>query len=190
MTRCTTSALLLTDGLGHIYVATLFKSSSVLSFSIDETTTAFCESLRAPLSSMAIPDSRNCTVPPGSVAFSASTPLKGDYQLTTIMTRLRAVDGSTPPLELACIDVAATPVTAKGKGGYYGKAQSIFWVSVGLAIAYWVLIGAARIGAAWSRVSAGPRGGWLRFKWAGTVFSSAISGDRLSASPALLRFGA
>lgn len=99
------------------------------------------------------------------------------------------MDASSPPFELVCIDVQATPVDASGKGGYYGEAKVIFWVSVGLAAAYWWLIGAARIAAAWDRGGAGRRPGWMLFKWAGTVFSSAISGERLVSTPALLRFG-
>lgn len=138
---------------------------------------------------MPIVDDTNCTIPPGPIAFSASTPYRHDFRLTTIATRIRAVDASSPPVELACIDVAATPVSPHGKGGYYGKAQVIFWMSVALTIAYWLVIGAARIGAAWDRGGSGRREGWMRIKWAGTVLSSAISGERLSASPALLRFG-
>ncbi len=135
------------------------------------------------------PDNANCTIPAGPVAFSASTPFRHDFHYTTISTRLRAVDALSPPNELACVDIDITPVLAKGKGGYYGKAGVIFWASVGLAMGYWIVIGVGRIAAAWNRGGSGRREGWLRIKWAGTVLSSAISGERLSASPALLRFG-
>ncbi|KAG8902349.1 hypothetical protein FRB99_004563 [Tulasnella sp. 403] len=169
-------------------LATLFKTSSVLSFNLDETKTAVCGSFRAPTSEVPVPDNTNCTIPPGPVAFSAETPFRHDFSLTTISTRLRALDALSPPFELACIEVNATPIVAEGKGGYYGKAQVIFWASVGLTAAYWIVIGIARIAAAWDRGGSGRREGWMRVKWAGTVLSSAISGDRLSASPALLRF--
>lgn len=122
------------------------------------------------------------------MAFTAWTPYRHDFSLTTVSTRLRAVDASSPPFELACLDIQATPVHAYGKGGYYGRAQILFWASVGLAIAYWIVVGLGRIAAAWHRGGSGRIEGWVRIKWAGTVLSSAISGDRLSASPALLRF--
>ncbi|KAG9016937.1 hypothetical protein FRB93_009467 [Tulasnella sp. JGI-2019a] len=176
------------QGATPTLLATLFKSSSILSFDLDETASAFCQSLRAPSSAVPIPDVVNCTIPAGPVAFSASTPFRHDFHLTTIQTRLRAVDASSPPYELVCVDVQATPVIAKGKGGYYGKAIVIFWSSVGLAAAYWIVIGAARIAAAWDRGGARSKSGWLRFKWAGTVLSSAISGEKLASTPALTRF--
>ncbi|KAG8956675.1 hypothetical protein FRC04_000153 [Tulasnella sp. 424] len=169
-------------------LATLFKTTSVLNFDVDETITAFCGSIRSPTSLVPVPDDTNCTIPAGPVAFTAWTSYRHDFSLTTVSTRLRAVDASSPSLELACLDIQATPVHAHGKGGYYGRAEILFWVSVGLAIAYWIVVGLGRIAAAWHRGGSGRIEGWGRIKWAGTVLSSAISGERLSASPALLRF--
>ncbi|KAG9051029.1 hypothetical protein FS837_000137 [Tulasnella sp. UAMH 9824] len=169
-------------------LATLFKTTTVLNFDVDETASAFCGSIRSPTSLVPVPDDTNCTIPAGPVAFTAWTPYRHDFSLTTVSTRLRAVDASSPPFELACLDIQATPVHAYGKGGYYGRAQILFWASVGLAIAYWIVVGLGRIAAAWHRGGSGRIEGWVRIKWAGTVLSSAISGDRLSASPALLRF--
>ncbi|KAG8891065.1 hypothetical protein FRB98_000074 [Tulasnella sp. 332] len=176
------------EGATPTLLATLFKTSTVLSFNLDETASAFCQGLRAPSSAVPAPDEVNCTIPAGPVAFSASTPLRHDFHLTTIQTRLHAVDASSPPYQLVCIDVQGTPVVAKGRGGYYGNAIIIFWSSVGLAAAYWIVIGSARIAAAWDRGGARHKSGWLRFKWAGTVLASAISGEKLASTPALTRF--
>ncbi|KAG8966023.1 hypothetical protein FRC03_012666 [Tulasnella sp. 419] len=176
------------EGATPDLLATLFETTSVLSFSVDATSSALCSSLRAPTSAVPVPDDYNCTIPAGEVAFSSSIPYRHDFRLTTINTRLRAVDTSSPAKELVCVDVAVTPVKASGMGGYYGEAQIIFWISVGLAAAYWIVIGFARIAAAWGRGGVGRRKGWAKVKWAGTVLSSAISGEGLSTAPALLRF--
>ncbi|KAG8972778.1 hypothetical protein FRB90_010148, partial [Tulasnella sp. 427] len=160
-------------------LATIFKTTTILNFNVDETASAFCGSIRSSTSLVPVPDDTNCTIPAGPVAFMAWTPYRHDFSLTTVSTRLRAVDASSPPFELACLDIQATPVHAHGKGGYYGRAQILFWVSVGLAIAYWIVVGLARISAAWHRGGSGRIEGWVRIKWAGTVLSSAISGERL-----------
>jgi len=171
-------------------IATLFSTTEALSFSVDQTTSAFCASVRAPLS-VQQPNyvENNCSIPAGQLAFSASTPYRHDFYLTTLNTRIRAVDGSEPPLELVCIDIESTPVEARGTGGYYGNAQIIFWSTIALAVGYWLVIGLARIAAAWRHGRSGRHRGWLKVKWAGTILASAISGQRLSASPALLRYG-
>ena len=111
-----------------------------------------------------------------------------DYNLTTIITRVRIVDPSNPGRELTCVDVSSTPVrSSNSKIKDPGYPQILFWVSVGLAIGYWVVIGIARISNAWSRgVGTGP--GWSSVRWAGTIFASAVSAERLSTHSALLRF--
>jgi len=122
------------------------------------------------------------------MAWSVDTPLQHEYNLTSIITRIRVVYPSEPERELTCIDVDTTPVRpGRNKTHNVGYPQAIFWLSVGLVIAYWVVIGVARISSAWSRgVARGP--GWNSVTWAGTVFASAVSAERLSTHSALLRF--
>lgn len=110
--------------------------------------------------------------------------------MMTINTRLRIVDTSSPAVELACIDVSTTPLTGRRvAGSIYGDAEIIFWFSVALCIAFWVVIGLARIVAAWGRGGTGTsRNTWSRLEGAGYILASAISGERFSSTPALLRF--
>lgn len=111
--------------------------------------------------------------------------------MLTITTRLRVVDTSSPANELTCVDVATTPLDANNRraGSIYGWAVVIFWASVSLTIAYWCLVGLARIVAAWGRGGTGSnRTIWSRFEGAGYILASAISGERFNANPALLRF--
>ncbi|KAI5123407.1 hypothetical protein M0805_006113 [Coniferiporia weirii] len=173
-------------------LSTLFVTSSILSFSIWENSTFFCSSLRPPSPLPAENSSYYyCPVSTGPVAFSAAIPL-GDhqYELMTINTRLRIVDTSSPAIELGCVDVSATPLDGRRvAGSIYGDAGIIFWVSVATAMAYWVVIGLARVVAAWGRGGTGSsRGVWPHLEGAGYILASAISGERFSTTPALLRF--
>jgi hypothetical protein len=71
----------------------------------------------------------------------------------------------------------------------YGKANVIFWSTVALTAAYWVVIGIARITSAWGRGITRPgRGIWSRTQSAGFILASAVSGERLATSPALMHF--
>lgn len=104
-----------------------------------------------------------------------------------MITRLRAVDPFGQ--ELVCIDVSTTPLEASGKEGPYGDARIILWASVALAAAYWIVVGIARVVSAWGRgVNRSARGVWGRLQSGGFILASAISGERLAASPALMRF--
>ncbi|OCB87545.1 hypothetical protein A7U60_g5450 [Sanghuangporus baumii] len=173
-------------------LSTIFTTSSVLSFNVFENSTFFCTSLcpPSPLPSLD-PNYFYCPVSAGPIAFSAAIPL-GDheYNLMTINTRLRIVDTSSPAIELSCIDVATTPLKSDRVAGLmYGPATIIFWVSVALCIAYWLVAGLARVVAAWGRGGSGTgRNLWSRLEGAGYILASAISGERFSSTPALLRF--
>jgi len=75
------------------------------------------------------------------------------------------------------------------KQGPYGHARVVLWATVALAGAYWFLVGIARIVSAWGRgVTRTDKGLWGRFQSGGFILASAISGERLAASPALIRF--
>jgi len=65
----------------------------------------------------------------------------------------------------------------------------VFWLTVTLAIAYWLVVGIARVVSAWSRGVSKPGAGFgVRVESAGFILASAISGERLATSPALMRF--
>ena len=174
-------------------IATLFTTSTILSIDIWQNTSFFCSTLRpaSPLPPLD-PDSNTfCPVASGPVAFSAVVPLKHDYELMTITTRLRVVDTSEPAIELACVDVFSTALPPRHTGEpLYGLVKIVFWVSVGLAVGYWVVVGLGRISAAWGRGRSGSdRSLWSRLEGAGFILASAISGERFAHTPALLRFG-
>ncbi|KIK53282.1 hypothetical protein GYMLUDRAFT_179150 [Collybiopsis luxurians FD-317 M1] len=171
-------------------LSTLFTTSSVLTLSVFTNSSKFCQTLRPP-SPLPSPgtdfnSSYYCPLPIGAFAFSSSIPWGANRALTTISTRLSAVDPYGT--ELICIDVNTTPLSPEPDNPY-GAAISIFWVTVGLAIGYWVVVGIARIVSAWDRGLTRPgRNPWARAQSAGYILASAISGERLATSPALLRF--
>ncbi len=91
---------------------------------------------------------------------------------------------------MLCIEVETTPLDPTDNEPY-GAAVAIFWGSVALAIAYWVVVGIARIVSAWNRgISRPGKGLWERVQSAGFILASAMSGERFATSPALLRFSA
>ncbi|CAE6411879.1 unnamed protein product [Rhizoctonia solani] len=168
---------------------TLIYSTSIATSDVFSNKTFFCFHIVPPVPYA--PRSYNdtdCIVPAGQLAFGIHSPLPHDYQLVTLNTRVQILDTSNPAKELACVDVGVTPIVDTGVGGSFNYAGILFWVSVGLAIAYWVIVGLARIAAAWRRGSWDSNQRWVYIRWAGTVLASAISGERLAASPALLRF--
>ncbi|KAH8118400.1 hypothetical protein DFH11DRAFT_1567211 [Phellopilus nigrolimitatus] len=173
-------------------LSTLFTTSSILSFNIWQNSTFFCSTLRPPSPLPAENSTYGyCPVSAGPVAFSAAVPL-GDrqYELMTINTRLRIVDTSLPAIELACVDISATPLDGHGvAGSIYGKAGIILWFSVAITVAYWIVVGLARIVGAWGRGGTGSsRSIWSRVEGAGYILASAISGERFASTPALMRF--
>ena len=127
-----------------------------------------------------------CPIPAGPFALSSAIPWGKHRALTTLTTRLRAVDPFSN--ELVCIDIYTTPLDPR-PGLPYGRADVIFWGTVTLAIAYWAVVGIARIVSAWGRgITRHDRGLWSRAQSAGFILASAISGERLATSPALMRF--
>ncbi|KAG2013149.1 membrane protein [Coprinopsis cinerea AmutBmut pab1-1] len=170
-------------------LATLFTSTSVLTLNAWNNASYFCQTLRPP---SPLPDVdagvfTYCPIAPGPFAFAAMIPWGNNRELTTLNTRLRAVDPFGK--ELLCLDIATTPL-APTSSSIYGKANIILWSTVGLALAYWALVGIARIASAWNRgISRHTgKGIWSRAQSAGFILASAISGERLATSPALLRF--
>lgn len=108
----------------------------------------------------------------------------------TLNTQIRVLDTSDPAKELACLNVAATPLPLAPGSSVYGQAIIVFWCTVALAIAYWTVVGAGRLSAAWRRGRQRVHNTlYSRLQAIGFVFASAISGERFASNPALMRFG-
>ncbi|KAJ4478997.1 hypothetical protein J3R30DRAFT_3473201 [Lentinula aciculospora] len=186
----TTPAEIQNSANGSGELSTLFTTTSVLTLNAFTNSSKFCETLRPP-SPLPSPgddydSSYYCPIPIGAFAFSSSIPWGSHRSLTTLNTRLSAVDPWGT--ELVCIEVDTTPLSPKPHNPY-GVAVAIFWGSVAITIGYWVLVGIARIVSAWDRGLTRPgRNPWARAQSAGYILASAISGERLATSPALLRF--
>jgi len=108
--------------------------------------------------------------------------------METLVTQIRIVDSSNPAQELTCLEITATPAYP-GKF-IYGPWSAIFWTTIGLTAAYWTITGLGRISAAWDR-GLGRSGNklWMKIQRTGFVIASALSGEKFSVSPALLRYG-
>ncbi|TFK43868.1 hypothetical protein BDQ12DRAFT_675694 [Crucibulum laeve] len=167
-------------------LATLFTTTSVLTLNAWTNSSFLCEPLRppSPLPELQGDNTTYCPLPAGPFAFSSTIPWGSNRALTTLSTRLRAVDPSGS--ELVCLDVLTSPLDLS-TGIPYGRAKIIFWSTIGLALAYWFVIGVARIVSAWGR-GISRRGVWARAQSAGFILASAVSGERLGTSPALMRF--
>jgi hypothetical protein len=161
----------------------------VLTLSVFSNRTYFCDTLRPPSPLPALIDNATdwCPIPAGDFAFSSKIPLAGGHELTTVSTRLRAVDPFSQ--EIMCADIYTTPLKPGAMGHVYGHAIVVFWASVALAIAYWVVVGIARLISAWDRGTGRTGSGlWSKAEGAGYILASALSGERFASSPALMRF--
>ena len=170
------------------FKATLFSSTSILTLTASTNSSYLCQNMRppSPLPALENPDNSYCPIPAGPFAFSSAIPWGKNRELTTLITRLRAVDSYGK--ELLCIDMTTTPLEPRSSSPY-GQAEIIFWSTIALAAAYWVVVGLARLAAAWNRgVTRPTRGIWSKAQSAGYIVASAVSGERLSTSPALMRF--
>lgn len=170
------------------FLATLFTTTSVLTLNAWINSSYLCSPLRppSPLPALDNTTSTYCPIPAGPFAFSSSIPWGPHRALTTLNTRLRAVDPFSS--ELLCLDVSTTPLDPRPDVPY-GKAVVILYATIALAIAYWVVVGVARIVSAWGRGITRPNKGlWSKAQSAGFILASAISGERLATSPALMRF--
>ncbi|KAH7914437.1 hypothetical protein BJ138DRAFT_1079613 [Hygrophoropsis aurantiaca] len=171
-------------------LTTLFVEATTLTFNTFTTNSGLCLSLRPPTDSLqSYPSNASdfCPLVAGPFALNASIPFNTKNSLTTMNTELRAVDPNSN--EILCLQISTTPLHPGPLNSPYGRAKIIFWATVGLAITYWLLVGIARIVSAWGRGISRPGPGiWQRFESAGFILASAISGERLAISPALLRF--
>ena len=146
-----------------------------------------CQNMRppSPLPTNVSLDGSYCPISSGPFAFASTIPMGSSRQLTTLITRVRAVDPLSK--ELLCVDTLTTPLHPQ-PGRPYGEATIILWLTVSLAIGYWVLVGITRIASAWNRGTSRSGGIWSRIQSAGYILASAISGERFATCPALLQF--
>jgi hypothetical protein len=178
-------------------LATMFSTTSDMTYELWSTTTFACNSLfpPSPLPYPYIPNNTTyCPLDAGPFAINLSVPLKHGYPLSTLSTNVRIVDTAVPANELLCVELDMT--TYYPQGWYYNL---FFWLPIGLAIGYWVSSWAGRFAAGWvvgrmaDNVGSGDVQGWGRQggksrKW-GTMVVSGLSGERLGFSGGLLRFG-
>jgi hypothetical protein len=175
-------------GLVGTSLATLFTSTTVLTLGVWSNNSYLCQNLLppSPLPPINLSDNTYCPVPAGPFAFSSTIPWGNNRDLTTLSTQLRAVDPHGD--ELVCLNMLTTPLDPQPHS-IYGKADIILWSTVALTAGYWVVIGIARIASAWRRGITRPgRGIWSRTQSAGFILASAVSGEHLAASPALIHF--
>ncbi|KAF8450235.1 hypothetical protein L210DRAFT_3386287 [Boletus edulis BED1] len=175
--------------LGMFTPATLFLDTTTLTISTYSNEFFLCNVIRppSPLPTLTSPNMTYCPIQVGQYAFSVSMPSNAKNLFTTMNTQLRALD--TNEQEILCLTVATTPLQPGPLDSPYGTAHTIFWATVGLAITYFLIVGIARITAAWGRGLSRPGPGiWHRVQSTGFVLASAISGERLATSPALMRF--
>lgn len=168
-----------------VFPATLFTTTSVLTLNAWSRSSYLCENMRPPSPLPSNISGSYCPIPAGPFAFSSTIPWGSNRELTTLITRLRAVDPLST--ELVCMDILTTPLSPRPRKPF-GKAVIIFWSTIGLAIGYWLLFCLARISFAWNRgVSRSEGGIWSHVKSAGYILASALSGEGFD-SPSLLRF--
>jgi hypothetical protein len=156
-----------------------------------DNTSSLCDSLRppSPLPALAANVSNYCPVMAGPLAFGLTIPLSDPSSLKTLVTQIRIVDSSSPAHELTCLEVAATPMYQDNEL-LRGPWSGIFWGTIALTLAYWVVTSIGRVSAAWDR-GLGRSGNvwWMKIERTGFILASALSGEKFSVSPALLRFG-
>ena len=181
--------------------ATLFTSTTTAGISVYSSTAWLCNSLfPSTLPEPYIPNNTTyCPLPAGDFALNLSIPLSRSYALTTLRTQIRIVDTTAAANTLACVNVDFTPYHRSG--WYY---RLLLWLPVATAIGFWAATWGARFAAGWlvgsgvaeyeQKEGHGPRirrvgkkEATLR-KW-GTMIVSGLSGERLSVSGGLLRFG-
>lgn len=132
------------------------------------------------------PSLESTSFPKGEFGVNVSVPLYNVHALTTLHTEIHIVDTSDQATSLACIDVYVVPYEENS-----WPYQLFLWLPASIAMAYFIVTWAARFAAGWviglDRSDQAQREAHM-LKW-GTMLISGLSGERLGASAALLRFG-
>lgn len=184
-------------------LATLFTDTHAATARVYSSTTWLCNSLfPAALPEPYYPyNTTYCPLPAGDFAINISIPLYRSYALTTLHTQVRIVDTSLEAASLTCLNIHVSPYD--DSGWYYLLFR--YWL-VALVAGFWLVSWGARFVTGWivgsgvaeygqkelagARLMAGGsnnREATMR-KW-GTMIISGLSGERLSVSGGLLRFG-
>lgn len=151
--------------------------------------TYLCTPLRppSPLPTINATEDMYCPIAAGPFAFSTSIPWSSNHALTTQTTEIHAVDPFGH--DMLCLDIDTTTLSPRKLNSPYGKAVYIFAGTIALAFGYWLVVGIARLVSAWGRGSSRPGPGfWSKVERSGFILASALSGERLASSPALMRF--
>ena len=152
--------------LNYVRLATLIVDTSLLSFLPYSNQTSLCSSILTAGSgasennetASSYPAPGGCPYGPGQVIIGYDVPLGSlgdqDY-LSTLSTRLRILDTSVPPLQLACVDVYTTPYytdsTSKSTRDASSKIYNlILWLPVAIFVSYVILAVAARLYSAYT----------------------------------------
>lgn len=141
--------------------------TSLLSFVPHSNQTSLCSSVitaadlidgNSNITASSFPDPGGCPYGPGPILIGYKVPLGSIglddyYPLSTLSTRLRVLDTSVPPLQLACVDVYTTPYYDEPKASAKGdKSLEIYdillWLPIATFIAYVVVNIIARVYAA------------------------------------------
>lgn len=178
-------------------LSTLSVETQFLTFEVFRNDSYLCDSLYpvAPDPNGTVLDGvviepAGCLYGPGQVSLGVGIPLNDTYTLGTLWTRIRLSDTSSPPLDIACIEVYASPYD--DTKWYW---DLIFWFPIALTIGYFVVIALGRIFCALtSRARAfkhkareGSQPNVIKDTIAPTLVSS-LTGQKLALSAALLRF--
>ena len=178
-------------------LSTLSVETQYLTFSVFRNDSYLCDSLypvepdpNGTVVNGVVIQPAGCLYGPGQVSLGVGIPLNDTYTLGTLWTRIRLSDTSSPPLDIACIEVYASPYD---DSKWYWDL--IFWFPVALAIGYFVVIALGRIfGTLTSRARAfkhkareGSQPNVIKDTIAPTLVSS-LTGQKLALSAALLCF--
>lgn len=178
-------------------LSTLSVETQFLTFSVFRNDSYLCDSLypvapdpNGTVVNGVVIQPAGCLYGPGQVSLGVGIPLNDTYTLGTLWTRIRLSDTSSPPLDIACIEVHASPYD--GDKWYW---DLIFWFPVALTIGYFVVVALGRIFCALtSRARAfkhkareGSQPNVIKDTIAPTLVSS-LTGQKLALSAALLRF--
>ncbi|CAO1612884.1 unnamed protein product [Sympodiomycopsis kandeliae] len=179
-------------GAANETFAAIQVQSRFLTFDIFSNLTFLCDNIAPaqPDNTTQLVAHASCTYGPGEVAFGVDVPINASYELGTLWTRVLLIDTSHPPLSIACVDVPFSPYQ---KERWYWDLM--FYLPIGLFLAYFVSVSLARaITAATTRSKAfrnrareGSAPSFLR-DHLNPIIISAISGQGMVLSPALLRF--
>ncbi|SNX83321.1 uncharacterized protein MEPE_02028 [Melanopsichium pennsylvanicum] len=178
-------------------LSTLSVQTQFLTFDVFRNVSYLCDSLypvqpdpNATVINGVVIQPAGCLYGPGQVSLGVGIPLNDTYTLGTLWTRIRLSDTSSPPLDIACIEVYASPYD---DSKWYWDLM--LWFPIALTIGFFVVPTLARIFCALtSRARAfkhkareGSQPNLVKDTIAPTLVS-AVTGQKLALSAALLRF--